>query len=153
LFYFVLGGAPLVILHRLVNTLDAMWGYKTQRFLHFGWCAARLDDLMGFFSACATCLMYGLQARPFYKIKQILLIAWQQSQQYKSKNGGLCISGAAQVLHFRLGGSASYHGKVVTGSPLGIGRVVQISDIAASIQLVKRASGLWILLVLIVGLL
>ena len=152
LFYFLLGGAPLVTLHRLVNTLDAMWGYKTPRFLYFGWCAARLDDLLGFFSACATCLTYGLQAKPLHKLKQILALAWRQSQQYKSKNGGLCMSVGAQVLNFSVGGSASYHGEIVVGPPLSLGRKVQVSDIPASIRLVKHASWLWVILVFVVGL-
>jgi adenosylcobinamide-phosphate synthase len=152
LFYFVLGGLPLVILQRLVNTLDAMWGYKTPRFLHFGWCAARLDDLLGFFSACATCVTYGIQAKPLGKLKQMLLLAWQQSHQYKSKNGGLCMSVGAQVLNIRIGGSANYHGKVVVGSPLGLGKKVQMPDIAASIRLVKYASGWWVVLVFSLGL-
>jgi adenosylcobinamide-phosphate synthase len=153
LFYFLLGGAPLVILHRLVNTLDAMWGYKTPRFLHFGWCAAKLDDLLGFFSACTSCLLYGMQTRPLSKIKQILICAWQQSQKYKSKNGGLCMSVGAQVLGFSLGGSASYHGKMVEGTVLGSGRQVTLADIPASIQLVKQASYLWVIVVLAIGIL
>jgi adenosylcobinamide-phosphate synthase len=153
LFYFLLGGAPLVILHRLVNTLDAMWGYKTPRFLHFGWCAARLDDLLGFFSACCTCLFYVLQTRPLSQIKKILICAWQQSQKYKSKNGGLCMSVGAQVLGFSMGGNASYHGKIVEGALLGNGKSVTLAGIPASIQLVKHASGLWVISVFAVGLL
>lgn len=153
LFYFLLGGAPLVILHRLVNTLDAMWGYKTPRFLHFGWCAARLDDLLGFFSACGTCVAYGIQVRPLRKIRHILLCAWQQSQKYKSKNGGLCMSVGAQVLGFSIGGSASYHGKVIEGSVLGAGRTVILADIPTSIRLVEHASWWWVLSVLAMGLL
>jgi adenosylcobinamide-phosphate synthase len=153
LFYFLLGGAPLVILHRLVNTLDAMWGYKTPRFLNFGWCAAKLDDLLGFFSACASCMLYALQARPLTQIKPILICAWQQSQKYKSKNGGLCMSVGAQVLGFSLGGSASYHGKIVEGTVLGSGRQVTLTDIPASIQLVKHASYLWVIVVLAIGIL
>lgn len=153
LFYFLIGGVPMVILHRLVNTLDAMWGYKTCRFLHFGWCAARLDDLLGFFSACASCVLYGLQIRPLCKIKPQFVCAWQQSNQYKSKNGGLCMSVGAQVLGFSIGGSASYHGKVVKGTVLGVGRTVTLFDIPASIQLVKRASYLWVTAVLTIGLL
>jgi adenosylcobinamide-phosphate synthase len=46
LFWFVLGGGAGVLLFRLANTLDAMWGYRTPRHLHFGWAAARIDDLL-----------------------------------------------------------------------------------------------------------
>ncbi|MEP2651907.1 MAG: adenosylcobinamide-phosphate synthase CbiB [Paraglaciecola sp.] len=152
-FYFTIGGAPWVVLHRLINTLDAMWGYKNSRFLHFGWCAAKLDDLLGFFSACTSCLMYGLQARPVSKVASILRCAWRQSQQYKSKNGGLCMSVGAQVLNFKIGGDATYHGKPVIGVTLGAKRQVILSDIPASIKLVKQASALWLLCILILGIL
>jgi adenosylcobinamide-phosphate synthase len=153
LFYFLVGGAPLVILHRLANTLDAMWGYKTPRFLHFGWCAARFDDLLGFFSACMTCVVYGVQAQPLTKFKQILALAWRQSQQYKSKNGGLCMSVGAQVLQFSLGGDASYNGEVVIGCTLGQGRQVKVPDISASIKLVKLASCITVGAIFAVGVL
>ena len=67
------------------------------------------------------------------------------------------MSVGAQVLGFKMGGSASYHGKVVEGAVLGFGRPVTLADIPASIQLVKRASYLWVglvfILVLAIGLL
>ena len=51
LFWFALGGAPAALLHRWVNTLDAMWGYRNPRFRFFGTPVARLDDLMAFWPA------------------------------------------------------------------------------------------------------
>jgi adenosylcobinamide-phosphate synthase len=139
-FWFVIGGAPLVILHRLANTLDAMWGYKNNRFLHFGWCAARMDDLLGWPSAKITALLYACQtsfsfSKTFYALKN----GYQQSKHYKSLNGGWVMATGASVLNFTLGGTAIYHGKEIISPILGCGGSVEKKDILRSVALVNKA--------------
>lgn len=151
LFYFLLGGAPLVLLHRLINTLDAMWGYKTSRFLHFGWAAAKCDDVLGFLSACVSSVLYTVTKGKRSQWRAVLCLAWQQSTQYKSKNGGLCMSAGAQVLGLQLGGNASYHGESIAGVILGHGKQVTTQDIPASIDLVNQSANLFVVLTFILG--
>jgi len=150
--WFMIGGAPLVILHRLANTLDAMWGYKNQQYLNFGWCAARMDDLLGWPSAKITALLYACQTNfSFSKMALALRNGFQQSQRYKSLNGGWVMATGASVLHFKLGGLSVYHGKPIVSVTLGCGETVVKNDILRSIKLVNRAVVILIMSALAVG--
>ncbi|WMS86072.1 adenosylcobinamide-phosphate synthase CbiB [Pleionea litopenaei] len=133
LFYAAIGGAPLAILHRLSNTLDAMWGYRNQRFINFGWFAARVDDWLGWPSAKLTALLFSLapgQKVPFTKVAQ-------QAKHYKSLNGGWVMAAGAFKLRLQLGGSSSYFGRYQSSTYLGAGRQATVNDIFRIIQLVK----------------
>ena len=148
LFWFVIGGAPAVVLHRLANTLDAMWGYKTPRYYYFGWAAARSDDALGFLSAKVCALLYACQGH-FWRA---MMNAFQQSQKYKSHNGGWVMAAGATTLNIKLGGRSIYEGKKVLSPLLGQGACVTVADIPSSLKLVRRASALFIIAILIIGL-
>ncbi len=152
LIYYIIGGAPLVILHRLANTLDAMWGYKNLRFINFGYASARLDDLLGFISGKCCTILYaiqGLHQRCFIKA---ITNAYRQGKLYKSHNGGWVMAAGATVMRKKLGGSAQYHGKEVHSVTLGEGNNVSSDDIPASLSLVSRASLILLIAVFIVQL-
>lgn len=149
LIYYLIGGAPLVILHRLANTLDAMWGYKNSRYQYFGYASARLDDLLGLVSGKCCTLLYAIQGLAQGLFHRALINALQQGNKYKSHNGGWVMAAGATVMRRKLGGSALYHGKIIHSLALGCGKEVTVDDIPHSLSLVSRASLLLLVLVFI----
>lgn len=148
LIYFVIGGAPLVIAHRLSNTLDAMWGYRTERFNYFGKISARMDDLFSFLSGKITVLLFTCIGLFNRTALASLRNAHCQSQHYKSHNGGWVMAAGATCINVCLGGTARYAGKIIESPQLGEGESVQSKHIKASLILVKQAVFLWLLFIL-----
>ncbi|WP_196140986.1 adenosylcobinamide-phosphate synthase CbiB [Aliikangiella sp. G2MR2-5] len=150
LFWFMIGGVPLVILHRLVNTLDAMWGYRNSRFKSFGWFAAKFDDLMGWPSAKLTAMLY-LVAGKVRHLKFFIRLAAVQARQYKSLNGGWAMSAGASALNICLGGNAVYHGKEIMSPALGRGDNPVVLHIKKACKLVEKAAWLSAFLCFVYG--
>lgn len=111
--WFLLLGIPGVVLFRLANTLDAMWGYRNTRFEFFGKFAARADDILGWPSARCTVFLFALQQ------PKALLAAWSQGRQWYSPNAGPVMAAGATAANIQLGGSADYHGVQKTRPTLG----------------------------------
>ncbi len=146
-FWFLLLGAPGVVLYRLANTLDAMWGYKNERYLHFGWAAARFDDVMNYIPARLTALTYIVLGD--------LRAGWrcwrEQAPTWYSPNAGPVMAAGAGSLGVALGGAARYHGTLKQRPTLGLGRVPRIDDIRRALRLVDRGLWLWVALALLGG--
>jgi adenosylcobinamide-phosphate synthase len=144
-FWFVLLGAPGAVLYRLANTLDAMWGYKNSKYLHFGWAAARFDDCLNLIPARLTALTYSLLGN--------CKVAWHcwrsQGCLWYSPNAGPVMAAGAGALCLELGGPASYGGKLRERPTLGQGRSPTAGDINRAIKLVRN--GLWFWTALIWG--
>lgn len=145
LFWFAIAGAPGALAYRLVNTLDAMWGYKIPHFYTFGWAAARLDDALNYLPARLTALTYAL----FGKTRQALSCWRQQAPQWDSPNAGPVMAAGAGALSVQLGGAAVYHGQVETRSDLGAGEPPVAADISRALALVYRGVWLWLGLYLV----
>ncbi|MBF0623264.1 MAG: cobalamin biosynthesis protein [Magnetococcales bacterium] len=138
LFWFLVAGAPGAVAYRLVNTLDAMWGYRTPRFQAFGWAAARADDLLNWIPARLTALTYALAGRT-----RPALAAWRRRPPWKSPNAGVVMAVGAGALELRLGGPASYHGQVQDRPVLGAGAEPVLADLPRAVALVERGALLW----------
>jgi adenosylcobinamide-phosphate synthase len=146
-FWFLLLGAPGVVLYRLANTLDAMWGYRSERYVYFGWAAARFDDVLNFIPARLTALTYTLLGN----VRAAWLCWRSQAPTWYSPNAGPVMAAGAGALGVALGGAARYHGKMKERPALGLLRVPDRTDITRAIQLVQRGLWLWVALALIVG--
>ena len=145
IFWFIVLGAPGVILYRLANTLDAMWGYQTERFTYFGWSAARIDDVLNWLPARLTAFSYALAGNT--------LSAWscwqKQAKHWHGVNPGVVMAAGAGALKVSLGGMAIYHGKHIERPELGCNIKPQVADIDRAINLIYRSIVVWMLVIII----
>lgn len=140
LFWFVIAGGPGAVMFRLANTLDAMWGYRSSRYLQFGRAAARIDDVLNFIPARLTALSYVLLADD----RRNAWRCWQvQARAWPSPNGGPVMASGAGALSLELGGPAVYDGVEEQRPPLGKGSPAQAADIARAWELVQSTAVLW----------
>lgn len=140
LFWFALGGGTAVLLFRLANTLDAMWGYRSPRYLRFGWAAARIDDLLNFIPARLTALTYAVLGRTTRA-----LACWRrQAPAWDGPNAGAVMAAGAGALGVQLGGPAIYEGREHLRPALGEGRTADAASVRAAVALVRHGTLLWL---------
>jgi adenosylcobinamide-phosphate synthase len=140
LFWFAVAGFPGAVIFRLANTLDAMWGYRNERYQHYGWAAARFDDLLNFIPARLTAFTYAMLGQTSFALR-----CWRdQSRAWKSPNAGPVMAAGAGTLGLLLGGPSSYHGRIEQRPALGAGRLPRTADIGRSIALIRQSVWLWL---------
>jgi adenosylcobinamide-phosphate synthase len=140
LFWFAIGGGPGALAFRLANTLDAMWGYRTPRYLRFGWAAARIDDVLNWIPARLTAVSYALLGDT-----RVALRCWrEQARRWDSPNAGPVMAAGAGALNVLLGGAAVYHGAIEQRPTLGAGTPPRAQDVDAALRLIERTTILWL---------
>ncbi len=120
LFYYALGGLPLAVLYRAINTMDSMLGYKNEKYLYFGRAAARLDDVANFIPARITGVLTVVAAFLLcFHWRQAWQIMGRDAHKHPSPNGGWAEASVAGALGIRLGGYNSYFGKTTFRAYMG----------------------------------
>ncbi|MCW2809788.1 MAG: cobD, partial [Friedmanniella sp.] len=140
-------GLPGLVGYRVANTLDAMVGHRSPRYLRFGWAAARFDDVLnwgparvaGVVAALAAPLVGGRATDGWRTVRR-------DATQHPSPNAGVVEAAFAGALGVRLGGRNVYHGQVEDRGVLGDGRPVRVTDLARA-DLLARVTGVAVLLV------
>lgn len=144
LFYMLLGGAPLALAYKAVNTMDSMVGYKNDRYLYFGRAAAKLDDAANLVPSRLAALCWILAA---YLTGQDGKNAWKiwrrDRRNHASPNSAQTESACAGALGVQLAGPASYFGEVVDKPTIGDpDRPVEPADIGRANKMLYGAAGL-----------
>ena len=150
LFYMTIGGAPLALAYKAVNTMDSMIGYKNERYLQFGRAAAKLDDGANYLPARLAALLWivaaplvGQDAREAFRI-------WRRDRRNPpSPNSAQTESACAGALGIQLAGPAWYFGMLHEKPTIGDGcRPVEPEDILRANRALYAASILALLLCL-----
>lgn len=117
MFYLALGGLPLAIAYKAVNTLDSMVGYKNDKYRDFGWAAARLDDIANYIPARITGILIAAASfavtRSPLTVKNSVKTMLRDGRGHTSPNSGFPEAAMAGALGVRLGGPSAYSGITV----------------------------------------
>jgi adenosylcobinamide-phosphate synthase len=141
IFWYALLGLPGLVIYKSINTADSMIGHKSEKYLHFGWAAAKLDDLVNLPASRLTGLMFAAAAWVSSKsvAQNALKTMWRDAVKHQSPNAGWPEAAMAGALGLRFGGPRQYGGETVELPYMGDGRDVEPKDIARGLELYDQA--------------
>ena len=140
--YMFLGGLPLSMTYKAINTFDSMVGYKNEKYMDFGKFSAKLDDVANFIPARITGILIVIASMILgYDYKNSLKIFIRDRKNHSSPNSGHAEAGVAGALGVQFGGRVSYFGKEVDKPVIGDKiKDFELEDIKKNIKIMYVAS-------------
>lgn len=143
MFFMFIGGLPLAMTYKAINTMDSMVGYKTPKYINFGWFSAKLDDFVNFIPARIGGLIFIPFSALFLGLnfKNSLRIFFRDRLNHSSPNSAHTESSLAGALGLRLGGPTKYFGEVENKKYIGDKlREFEIKDILLTHKIIYTSS-------------
>ena len=153
MFYMAIGGVWLMFLYKGINTMDSMLGYKNDKYLYFGRCAAKLDDVANYIPArLSGWLMVAASAFVKMDVKNAAKIYRRDRRNHASPNSAQTEAAMAGALDVQLAGNAYYFGKLYEKPTIGDAiRPVEVEDIRRSNRLLYATAILGAVIFLLIG--
>ena len=153
MFYMAIGGVWLMFLYKGINTMDSMLGYKNDKYLYFGRCAAKLDDVANFIPArISGWLMVASTVFVKMDTKNAAKIYRRDRRNHASPNSAQTEAAMAGALDVQLAGNAYYFGKLYEKPTIGDAiRPVEVEDIRRSNRLLYATAILGVVVFLLIG--
>lgn len=143
LFWFALLGTPGMLAYKMVNTLDSMIGYRTERYKDFGCWAARIDDVANYIPARLTALLMVVAAGRL----SLLKFVWRNGRRHASPNSGYPEAALAGILNCRFGGPHYYFGELFDKPFIGENdRPLTTADMKTAVRINRTAEVLMLLI-------
>ena len=164
LFWFALLGTPGMLAYKMVNTLDSMIGYKTERYRDFGCWAAHIDDIANYLPARLTALLMALGSWLLALGKKaksqrltangLIKFIWRNGRNHASPNSGYPEAALAGILDCRFGGPHYYFGQLFPKPYIGENpRALTTADMRLAIRINRVAEVLMVILVALTSIL
>lgn len=146
LFWFAILGVPGMVAYKMINTLDSMIGYKTERYKDFGCWAAHIDDVANYIPARLTALLMILASGRL----SLVAFVWRNGRNHASPNSGYPEAALAGILDCRFGGPHYYFGELFDKPYIGENdRELTTADMKKAVRINRTAEVLMVVLVLI----
>ena len=147
LFWFALLGTPGILAYKMVNTLDSMIGYRTERYKDFGCWAAHIDDVANYIPARLTALLMVIASGKL----SLLEFVWKNGRKHASPNSGYPEAALAGILNCRFGGPHYYFGELFDKPFIGENdRELTTKDMHTAVRINRTAELLMLALMLVV---